>query len=401
MRRLRHRLARLAAAVSIATVAPSTVAPSAVVAQATAGDSASSTLRGCGATPPIARVSAAQSRLLVRAALDPLIGCGVITAMHRTGDYTVEARDTVRGNLVVLDGTLRISGTVTGSAFALNGAVVIDSSGHVLGDVVSAEHGAAIAPAGIVDGELRTLDAVEPIAPAVMATAVGSTVASLKQTAAWFGILILLAVGVLINAGDAMQRITSTLKAGFGRNVAVGALAQLALLPVLLVICLLLALTVLGILLIPFAIVAYVVALLGLVVLGGLSAIQMVGSGLAARRPGLTDRAARLQALVIGMLLLSLPWLAAAALASSPVTAAWLRTFALGLTWVGVTAGLGAALRTRGGTRPHTEPWGIRRPAPSGTPRPVEPVKPEWLTPTPLTGVVAVTRTSSTSGSGR
>ena len=389
-----RRLGRLTAVIGAAFATSS-----AAVAQ-TAGDSAITTLRGCGATP-IANVSAAQSQLLVRAALDPIIGCDVVRATHRSGDYTVEARDTVRGNLVVIDGTLRIAGTVTGSAFALNGAVVIDSTGHVRGDVVSAEHGAAIAPAGIVDGELRTLDAVEPLAPAVTTTAVGSTIASLKQTAAWFGILILLAVGVLTNAGEAMQRITATLNSGFGRNVVVGTLAQLAVLPVLLVICLLLALTLLGILLIPFAIVAYVIAVLGLVVLGGLSAIQMVGAGLAARRPGLTERAARLQALVIGMLLLSLPWLAAAALASSPVAAAWLRTFALGLTWVGVTSGLGAALRTRGGTRSHTEPWGIRRPAPSGTPRAVEPVKPEWLTPTPLTGVVAVKRSTTTSGNTR
>lgn len=387
--RFRRAMAWLAAAVGAAGV------PALVVAQAVAPVP-------CTVRADTSALAGPARTLLTRAARDPIVGCAALDATLRTGDVTVARTDTIRGNLVVLDGTLRVTGTITGSAIALNGAVVIDSSGHVHGDVISAEHGAAIAAQGAVDGELRTLDAVQPEEPVVAAGAVNSTVTSLKRTAAWFGILILLAVGVLTNAGDALQRITTALQDGFARNVTVGALAQLALLPVLLVICILLAFTLLGILLIPFAIVAYVVAVLGLLVLGGLGAVQMVGTGLARRRPGLTERGARLQAVVSGMLLLSLPWLAASALASSPIAAAWVRTFALGLTWVAVTAGLGGALRTRGGTRAHTEPWGIRRPAPSGTPRQVDPPAPEWLTPTPLTGVVAVKRPATTgSGSSR
>jgi cytoskeletal protein CcmA (bactofilin family) len=389
-----RRLAHLAAAIGLAITTSSTAA----VAQA-AGDSAISRLRGCGATA-ITSVSTAQSQLLVRAALDPVVGCDVLNATHRSGDYTVEARDTVRGNLVVLDGTLRVSGTVRGSAIALNGAVVIDSSGHVFGNVISAEHGATITPNGRVDGELRTLDAVAPLTIAPVGGPVTGTLASLTRTAAWFGIVILLGIGVLINAGDAMQRVTTALQSGMSRNVAVGLLAQLALLPLLVLTCVMLALTLIGILLIPFAIVAYVIAVLGLVVLGGLGAAQMVGAGIARRRPAMSERGARLQALVTGMLLLSVPWLIAAAATSMPMLAAALGTMALGITWLAVTAGLGATLRTRGGTRSHEEPWGVRRPAPSGTPLPKEPPKPEWLTPTPLTGVVAVKRPTATTGAG-
>jgi cytoskeletal protein CcmA (bactofilin family) len=349
----------------------------------------------------IASLSSAQVAILKRASLDPIIGCAALDAAHRTGDVVVARTDTIRGNLVVLDGTLRVAGTVTGTAMAVNGAVIIDSTGHVHGDVVSAEHGAAISPAGRVDGELRTLDAIEPIPTGGQVGAAPDTLGSLKRTAAWFGILIILAIGVLTNAGDAMQRVTTALNAGFGRNVTVGFLAQLALLPVLVTICLLLCLTLLGILLVPFAVVAYLIAVLGLVVLGGLGAVQMVGKGAAARRPGLSERGARLQSLVSGMLLLSIPWLAAAALTSWPVASAAIRTLAVGITYIAVTAGLGAALRTRGGTRSHDEPWGIRRPAPSGTPLPVATPANEWLTPTPITGVVAVKRPTTTSGSTR
>jgi hypothetical protein len=349
----------------------------------------------------IAGLSSANAALVKRASLDPIVGCAALDATHRSGDVTVAARDTLKGNLVVLDGTLRVAGVVTGTAIAINGAVIVDSGGHVLGDVVAAEHGAAIAPSGRIDGELRTLDAIEPLPTGTAPVAATGTLASLKRTAAWFGILIILAIGVLTNAGDAMQRVTTALNAGFGRNVVVGILAQMALLPVLVTICLLLCLTLLGILLVPFAIVAYVVAVLGLIVLGGLGAVQMVGKGIAGRRAGQTERGMRLQSLVTGMLLLSIPWLAAAALTSSPVASAALRTLAIGVTWIAITAGLGAALRTRGGTRSHEEPWGVRRPAPSGAPLPVAPPASEWLTPTPLTGVVAVKRPTSASGSAR
>jgi hypothetical protein len=360
-----------------------------------------STSAPCVVRADTAALDTASRALLLRASRDPIVGCAALDATLRRGDVTVARADTVRGNIVVFDGTLHIAGTVLGTAIALNGAVVIDPSGSVRGDVIAAEHGAAIAPQGTVDGELRTLDSVQPIDAVLSTSAVSDTLTSLKHTAAWFGILMLLAVGVLTNASDAMQRITTALHSGFARNVGVGALVQLALLPVLLVICLMLALTLLGILLIPFAIVAYVIAVLGLLVLGGLGAVQMVGAGIARRRPGLGDRGARLQALVGGMLLLSLPWLAAAALAASPVASAWVRTFALGLTWVALTAGLGAALRTRGGTRAHSDPWGVRRPAPSGAPLATEPPASQWLTPTPLTGVVAVKRPTAGSGSTR
>jgi len=367
-----------------------------------AQDSAAPTTRSPAApcTPrALTGLGSASVALLERASQDPIVGCVAVDALHKSGDFTIAARDTVRGNIVVLDGTLRVAGTVTGSAVAINGAVIVDSSGHVLGDVIAAEHGATIAAAGRIDGELRTLDAIEPLVTTPVTGGVANTLTSLKHTAAWFGIAILLGIGVLINAGDAMQRVNSALKSGFGRNVRIGIAAQLALFPVLVLLCVLLGLTLVGILLIPFAIVAYVIAVLGLLVLGGLGAVQMVGSGLGARRPGVSERGARLQALVVGMLLLSVPWLIAAAFASQPMVAAAVGTLALGITWIAVTAGLGAALLTRGGTRSHDEPWGIWRPAPSGAAMPVPQPQPEWLTPTPLTGVIAVKR-KTTTGSG-
>lgn len=390
-----------AAHTHLALLAALVLLPAAALAQDSAAPMTQAPAAPC--TPrDMTGLSSATVTLVTRASQDPIVGCAAVDALHKTGDFTIAALDTVRGNIVVLDGTLRVAGTVTGSAIAINGAVIVDSSGHVLGDVISAEHGATIAAAGRIDGELRTLDAIEPLVTPPVTGGVANTLTSLKHTAAWFGIVILLGIGVLINAGDAMQRVNAALKSGFGRNVRIGIAAQLALLPVLALLCVLLALTLVGILLIPFAIVAYVIAVLGLLVLGGLGAVQMVGSGLGVRQPGISERGARLQALVVGMLLLSVPWLIAAAFASQPMVAAAVGILALGITWIAVTAGLGAALLTRGGTRSHDEPWGIWRPAPSGAAMPAPQPQPEWLTPTPLTGVIAVKRKTTTgSGSSR
>jgi hypothetical protein len=216
------------------------------------------------------------------------------------------------------------------------------------------------------------------------------------RSVAWLGVVLLLGFGVLINASDSLQRIARTMHGSFGTSVRVGILAQLGALPVLAVICLLLALTILGVLLVPFAVVGYVIGVLGLLVLGGLGAAQMVGAAFAFRTSGKSARAVQLQCVLTGISVLWLPWFASALLSGWPLASTALRLIAIGLGWAAVTAGLGAAIRTRGGTRSHEDPWGIRRPAPSGTPLPVEPPPPEWMTPTPLTGVVAVSRRSVT-----
>jgi hypothetical protein len=226
------------------------------------------------------------------------------------------------------------------------------------------------------------------------------TTSQLLRTVAWLGVVLLLGFGVLINASDQLQRITRTLHEDFATNVRIGVIAQLAAMPVLAVICLLLALTLLGALLVPFAIVGYLIAVLGLAVLGGLGAAQMVGAALSFRTAGKTARAVQLQCLMLGLVVLWLPWLASTLLRGVPIGATLFRVLGVGLAWAAVTAGLGAALRTRGGTRSADEPWRFRRMAPSGTPLPVEPPKPEWMTPTPLTGVVAVSRRSTTTTTG-
>ena len=74
-----------------------------------------------------------------------------------------------------------------------------------------------------------------------------------------------MAIGVLLFAGDYLEGVVDSLEGRFGRSFWAGVAAQLALAPVLVLLVVALAVTILGILLIPFAIVAFVLAVAGLI----------------------------------------------------------------------------------------------------------------------------------------
>jgi hypothetical protein len=157
------------------------------------------------------------------------------------------------------------------------------------------------------------------------------------------------------------------------------------------VLCLLvvaLAVTVIGILLIPFAIVAFVLALAGLITLGFLAIARITGESVApAASRRYSARGAALRALVIGVSIYTGLWVLASAFAWAPIVETVLRGIAVAITWVATTAGLGAAVLSRGGTRRAT----IAAPLAAVNDIP-------WQTPTPVTGVVAARRpTPSTS----
>jgi hypothetical protein len=87
---------------------------------------------------------------------------------------------------------------------------------------------------------------------------------------------------------------------------------------------------------------------------------------------------------VIGVTAYLLLWIVAAAFTWSPLVGGILRAVAFAVTWVAVTAGVGAALLSRAGTR--------RVEAPTRLVAPAEPDDLSWMTPTPVTGVVAARR---------
>jgi hypothetical protein len=97
----------------------------------------------------------------------------------------------------------------------------------------------------------------------------------------------------------------------------------------------------------------------------------------------ISARGEALRALVIGICAYLALWIVAAAFTWSPVVGTVLRGIALAVTWVAATAGLGAAILSRAGTR---------RPA-TAAPAPMSKTdEMSWMTPTPVTGVVAARR---------
>jgi hypothetical protein len=298
------------------------------------------------------------------------------------GTLTIPA-GTTRTGTAVAQGPVVVLGTVEGSVVSLGADVTIPAGGHVTGDALSVG-GRVLADSGRVDGEIRTTSSLPalldaPALPARAASPTERTIAATKVVAGSFGVLLVVAIGVLLFAGPNLHEVVETVELRFARAFWVGLAGQLLILPGLVVLCIALALTLIGILLIPFAIVAYAVAIAGLVTLGFFAVAQLIG-GAAWRGRDSSERARAFGTLVVGIAIFFALWLLASLLVWAPMAATVIRAAAVAASWAAVTLGLGAAILSRAGTH--------RRLA-SGS-RPVELAA--WQTPTPVTGVVAARR---------
>ncbi|HEY2374474.1 MAG TPA: hypothetical protein VGH98_00745 [Gemmatimonadaceae bacterium] len=293
------------------------------------------------------------------------------------------------GRIAIADGSLDVSGRVDGSAYVLNGDIVVHSGGVITGDAVSIG-GRVLIDGGQIDGERVTLSAAptEPVRAAQQSVPL-TTWQSIKLVLGWFAVLVIIGLGVLIFAEPHMDGVVEAMEGSFAKAFWLGVLGEIMALPVLALLVVGLILTLLGILLVPFAIVAYGIALAGLLALGFLAVARLTGSFWARSdaTSSNTPRGANLRALFIGLVLYMGLWLLAALFTWQPVAGAILRGIALAVSWVAVTVGLGAALLSRAGTK-HlgVRPRGAaaaRRPAPDDL---------AWQTPTPVTGVTAARR---------
>jgi len=151
---------------------------------------------------------------------------------------------------------------------------------------------------------------------------------------------------------------------------------------VLVVVVVALAITLIGVLLIPFAVVAYVIAAAGLFTLGFLAMARLVGGAMASDRGTTSPRGVHLRGLMIGLVAFMGLWLVAALFAWTPLVGSVLHAVAIALTWVSATVGLGATITSRAGTQ--------RLGAGAVVASPADDLA--WQTPTPVTGVAASRR---------
>jgi len=308
------------------------------------------------------------------------------------GGLTVAAGTEVKGPVAAAGGPIHVFGTVHGDAIAIGADVIVHAGGRVTGNAVSALGRVAL-DGGIVEGDMKQLAGpIGPVAKAapVRESPVEATRHAVALSGSWLVILLLIGIGVLVFARSYLDGVTESLEGRFGRAFWAGIATQLALAPALALLIVALAVTVIGLLLIPFAVVAFVLAVAGLITLGFLAVARITGESVApAASSRYHARGASLRALVIGVTLYMGLWVAASAFAWAPVVEMVLRGIAVAITWVAATAGLGAAILSRGGTRRATETFAAV-PAVNDLP---------WQTPTPVTGVVAARRPTPTSSS--
>jgi hypothetical protein len=302
----------------------------------------------------------------------------------RLGGREVAAGDSVRGPVLVAAGDLRVSGTVVGTAVSLLGDIVVEEGGLITGDAVAVLGSVRGDPAAI-GGSVRSFTGSFSWLSDVRSEPVPrrNTADALSLSFGWLVMILLIGIGVLVFAGGYLDGVTDVLEQSFWRSFLVGIAAELGLVPVLVLVVAALAITLVGILLIPFAIVAYVLAVAGLVTLGFLAVAQLVGGSFGRKPATAQPRGQALRALVFGVVLFMGSWVVAAAFQWWPFLAGLLRMVAFAITFVAATAGLGAAVLSRGGT--HRD---------AAAPEPQEPTNqaPVWQTPTPVTGVAAARR---------
>lgn len=301
----------------------------------------------------------------------------------RVGTQEVTAGSTYQGTMAVARGNLAVRGRVTGNAIAVHGDVIVYPGGSVGGSAIAVD--GRVRPAGgVVDGDVRS---IRGITGSLLAHTAGtgaraepeSTWGAMKQVLGWFAILVAIGIGVLLFAERNLDGVVRVLDASFARSFWTGLLAQVAAIPALLVLLVGLAVSLIGILLVPFAIVAYIIALAGLLTLGFLAVARFTGRAFSAR--GHDTRADHLRALFTGLVVYLGLWFIAAAFVWNPLVGSILRAIAVAGSWVALTFGLGATILSRAGTR--------REGDRAAKPR-VDDLA--WQTPTPVTGVVAARR---------
>lgn len=305
------------------------------------------------------------------------------------GDRSVAAHTDVDGPVAVARGNLDVYGTINGNAVALDGDLRVHKGGRVTGNAW-AVGGKLLIEGGTVEGEKRSIVIGRPELPLGVTTppAPLSIAQSIKLVLAWFALLAIIGIGVMIFAEPNLDGVVMALERGFARSFWLGIAGQLGMLPALLVLVVALTITLLGALLVPFAIVAFVIAAAGLVTLGFLAVARLTGGALASDRGTTSPRGVYLRALMIGLTVYLGIWLASALCAASPVVGPIARAVAIAITWVAATLGLGAALSSRAGTQ---------RPG-STSKKGATADEYAWQTPTPVSGVAASRRAKATTG---
>jgi hypothetical protein len=187
-----------------------------------------------------------------------------------------------------------------------------------------------------------------------LSAAAGQVVEDIIGLLASFASLCALGFGLVFFAPRQLEVVADTVRQSFWRSFLAGLFAQPLIVPLLGMLILGLALTVVGILVIPFAIAAFVVAA-ALGVLGGYLAVaHSVGETYLRHRMAQGNVVGGWLAyryIVYGLVALLAIWLPAVLFSWAPIAGKIATTSAVLSTWILATAGFGAAVLSRAGIR--------------------------------------------------
>jgi hypothetical protein len=240
---------------------------------------------------------------------------------------------------------------------------------------------------------------------------------ALLPVAGLFTVGVLIGLVLLMTGAPVLLAVSRTVAQDVSRAFWTGVLWQLLAGPILAVLLLACIITIVGIFAIPVVVLAWLLAYAGAVTLGVMGVGLVVGRAVGGRLGARTEEGAAWRGLVLGLLLLSLPW------AVALTTGGFSRPVAAAFSWAVATVGLGAVVRSRlgavqislrsmqqgglgqwtawrGGSRPQGDAaanpgmtWPGSSGAPAAAPRdPNEVARVEWETPTPVQGVAAARR---------
>lgn len=294
------------------------------------------------------------------------IGADVAEAVRSTpmtiGGFTVPAGQRHEGNLVVYQGNADILGEVTGHVVAIFGDVLVHP-GAVVGRNAIAVDGSVRDEGGTVRGDIKTVAATDlafqthadaDAAERGPVSAFERVSSDAMNVVAVFAALAMMGFGTVFFGRRYVEVIADTASHSFGRSLVVGLLGQLLVLPTFAMLIVGLVFTVVGILLLPFAAIAYMIATVLALVGGYLAVAHSVGETFTRRRMahGSFVRAPNSYGyLFTGLTGLLGLWALAALTGWLGPVAVLFKVAAAIVTWLAATVGFGAVLLSRGGLR--------------------------------------------------
>jgi hypothetical protein len=318
-----------------------------------------------------------------------------------TGDHTVAEGESV-ADIVVVGGTLRVLGEVTGDALVVGGDLVVASTGRIAGDAL-VTGGAIQNEGGEIRGEMRTLSGDGELSREIRRTLAGVAAGTAGREAAaagrdaaraardaarvdrritvreqrraqrgWFdpirrgfaGVISTLAMGLVLGGIGAalifygrpyLDNVSDTLRTSVGRSAVVGLATGFLIVPAFVVMVVALAVSIVGIPLLLVAVPLYPLAVAAAVALGLLAAAHAIGERTAEQSDSYSMRHRNAYTyLFTGLTMLLTPLMLAHLIVMTGFLSfigTLLKVVTGVVIWATATAGLGAVVLSRGGTR--------------------------------------------------